>query len=420
MLQRLVISLIGLAAAPCIMAQGIVTYQGLRLVNATSPANSVTLMPPASITPYTITLPTSTGSFGNVLSNNGSGQLGWLSSMPVALSSITGATFSASLSNSTHQQWWSWSSLDASTTAFTLSSNSTAAASNLQTLLSANSTGSWGATANGESRAMYVSASQINAGRNVGLEIDVRSGTNNYALLATSGTTGIRAFDGLLFNPSAGLHIGPSIYASKGQLRLTSGTNTTTPQAGAWEYDGQVFYSSVAADNRGVIPSEALIVLTDDNTLTSQTAAQPLFDGANGSANGRVYLGAGTYEFECMLHLTSLATTGSFGFAFGGTATIDSQRWFTIGRKNNTGEVISDDGTGSGVMATAANTAIVTTGTGTTGYVWISGVLRVTVAGTLIPQISLGTAAAAVVKKHSYFIISPLGSSTVTTQGNWK
>ncbi|MBU3700204.1 MAG: hypothetical protein FGM33_09415 [Candidatus Kapabacteria bacterium] len=194
----------------------------------------------------------------------------------------------------------------------------------------------------------------------------------------------------------------------------------TTPQEGAWEYDGKVFYSTITQPNRGVIPSKSFVVLTADNTLTSQTAAQPLFDGGGGSTNGRIVLAEGTYEFECLLYLTSLSGTGSFGFAFGGTATIASQRWGTVGRKIVSGVAITTAAAGSGVMATAADLAIVTANSGTAGCVWITGIIRLSAGGTLIPQISLETAAAAVVMKNSYFMISPLGSSTVTTVGDWK
>lgn len=413
----MVVAIVSLESA--LYAQGVVTYQGLRLTSSDSTANAISLLPPSGITPYTLTLPPTQGASGQPLVNDGNGLLSW-GSISTPLSSIAGAAQSRTLAN-TAAQSWTWSTLDTATTAFTLSSNSTAAASNLQTLLSVNSSGTWTA-ADVESSALHMGGSTRPTGRNVALEIDVRSGTNNYALIASSGVSalgwGYSYVQPKTQYPTAGLHIGD------GKIRFTSGTNLTTPQAGAWEYNGTVFYSTVANDNRGVIPSESAIVLTADNTLTSQTAVQPIFDGTGtgGSANGRVYLAAGTYEFECMLHLTGLSTTSSsFGFALtAGTATIASQRWFTMGRKNTGTETLATDATVTGVMATAANTAIVSAGTVSTGYVFISGIVRISAAGTITPQISLGTAAAAVVKKNSYFVISPLGSSTVTTQGNWK
>jgi hypothetical protein len=406
-------------------AQGVNSYQSLRFINATAPTNSVTLQPPAGVTSYSLTLPTAIGTAGHVLVNDGSGQLSWSSGISSALSSIAAATTSSSISNGAFHTRWQWDQVTGGSTAFTLSSNSTAAASNAQTLLRITSSGNNNSLANSESIALNEGTSMIDGGKTFGVVIDARGGTNNYALIVRAGQT-VLARESVVgtatvLRPSAILNIGRSdTYPPFGSLKLTSGTLLTTPEAGAWEYDGTVFYSTVDNDDRGVIPSKSFVVLTADNTLTSQTAVQPLFDGGGGPANGRIVLPAGTYEFECMLYLTSLGATNSFGFAFGGTATIASQRWGTVGRKVATGVAITTPADGSGLMATAADLAIVTGNTGTVGCVWITGVIRLSAGGTLIPQISLETAAAAVVKKNSFFMISPLGSSTVTTVGNWK
>jgi hypothetical protein len=68
---------------------------------------------------------------------------------------------------------------------------------------------------------------------------------------------------------------------------------------------------------------------------------------------------------------------------------------------------------------TAANTAIVTATTATVGWAKVWGKIRVNASGTLIPQVSLGVAAAAVVGADSYFRIWPAGASAVTNVGNW-
>jgi hypothetical protein len=44
----------------------------------------------------------------------------------------------------------------------------------------------------------------------------------------------------------------------------------------------------------------------------------------------------------------------------------------------------------------------------------IKGTIRITVAGTIIPQVSLGTAAAAIVQPNSYFKVSRIGSATTS------
>ena len=411
-----------------VRAQSVNSYHSLRFINANTPTNSVTLSPPSGITSYTLQLPTTIGTAGQVLSNDGTGQLTWSSGSQTALSSLTGATATSSISNGAFHTNWQWDDIIGGSEALTLSSNSTAAASNAQILLSVTSSGNNNSLSNATSIALNETTTLNDAGPYYGMVIDARSGTNNYALIVRGGQTVLARESGTsgggdltTLRPSAILNIGRSdAYPPFGSMKLTSGTLLTTPQAGAWEYDGTVFYSTVDNDDRGVIPSKSFVVLTADNTLTSQTAAQPLFDGGGGTTNGRIVLPAGTYEFECLIYLTSLSGTGSFGFEFGGTATIASQRWGTVGRKVATGVAITAPAAGSGIMATAADAVIVSAGTGTAGCVWITGVVRLSAGGTLIPQISLETAAAAVVKKNSFFMISPLGSSTVTRVGNWQ
>lgn len=233
------------------------------------------------------------------------------------------------------------------------------------------------------------------------------------------GSTEYASFDNTgLFKPAFGVTVsGGALTAAVGTatlapLKLQSGTNLTTAAAGAFEYDGAAPYFSVAASTRGVLATEQLMVLSSAYTLTSQTAAQKVF---NGSTNGAVTLPAGTYQFECMFSLSSMsATSGSFGFALGGTAT-KTESWRATAVKAAPATANSDQET----YNTAANTTLVAANTTTTGYATIRGIIRVTVAGTVIPQVSLGVAAAAVVGANSYFKISPVGGAAVVNVGNW-
>ena len=198
------------------------------------------------------------------------------------------------------------------------------------------------------------------------------------------------------------------------QLILTAdplGTST----AGTVEYDGVALYATTTSAQRGVVATEQLIYLQSAYTLTSQTAAQALF---NVPANGQVTLTTGTYRFECLYSLSSLsATSGTFGFALGGTATI-TQTWMATARKSTlTDTTVTNPSVTS--YNTAANTSLTAANTVTTGFARINGTLIVTAAGTVIPQVSLGVASAAVVGVGSYFRISPLGTTTVTSVGNW-
>ena len=196
------------------------------------------------------------------------------------------------------------------------------------------------------------------------------------------------------------------------QLTLTSdplGSATT----GTFEFENPAFFMTGATSQRGAVLVDQYILLQATNTLTSQTAAQALFDV---TGSGQVTLVAGTYEFECQFSLSSLsATSSSFGFAFGGGATF-SQYWWSLANK---AAAITTAVAGSVTYNTAANTGIAVAAAGALGFARIHGVLTVTVGGTLIPQVSLGTAAAAVVGIGSFFKIRALGSSAATTSGNW-
>ena len=198
------------------------------------------------------------------------------------------------------------------------------------------------------------------------------------------------------------------------QLTLTSdplGSATT----GTFEFENPAFFMTGATSQRGAVLVDQYTVLQATNTLTSQTAAQALFDV---TGSGQVTLVAGTYEFECQFSLSSMSgSSGSFGFALGGGATF-TQYWIASARKS----ALTDTATTNALVVsynTAANTGLTVANLVATGFARIHGIVIVTVGGTLIPQVSLGVAAAAVVGIGSFFKIRALGSSAATTSGNW-
>lgn len=196
-------------------------------------------------------------------------------------------------------------------------------------------------------------------------------------------------------------------------------TLTTDPLSiattGTLEFATPAFYMTGAASQRGAVLVDQYIIQTSTYTLANQQAAQKLF---NASTNGTVTLVAGTYEFECTFSLSSMSgSSGAFGFALGGGATF-TQAWVATARKS----ALTDTATTNPTVVsynTAANTALVAANTVTTGFARIVGLVTVSIGGTLIPQVSLGVAAAAVVGVGSYFKIRALGDSAATTSGNW-
>lgn len=163
---------------------------------------------------------------------------------------------------------------------------------------------------------------------------------------------------------------------------------------------------------------EWLIRQDSTYTLTSQTAAQQLF---NASTNGRATLETGLYEFDIVVALTSMsATSGNATFDLAGTATLGSILWRGIGR-----DVAADGATGTyagswSADATLVAAPLVTAGTATSAFFEIEGTFEVTAAGTVQPRILLQTAAAAVVSAGSYMRLRKLSTSTsFATFGRW-
>lgn len=150
------------------------------------------------------------------------------------------------------------------------------------------------------------------------------------------------------------------------------------------------------------------LVSSSIKTLTSQTAAQDLF-----TAN-TTQIKVGLYKFECSFALKEMSDTlGTFGFALGGTA-VKTQAWMAIAGK---GEVQSTLPTpiasySSWTHLDSYNETLTPDSISTNGYAFINGIIDVTTAGTILPQVSLTVAAAAKVQKNSYFKLFPW---TVTT-----
>jgi hypothetical protein len=159
---------------------------------------------------------------------------------------------------------------------------------------------------------------------------------------------------------------------------------------------GELSAVTASLTSAGNLPVTFWQLGTTTRTLTSQTAAQQIFAQ---TTHGAVTLPVGTYEFEVFVPVSGLsATSGSFGFALGGTATFN-QDWWSLANKlgaNGTPE------TAQMLFGTAAVTTLATASTATSGMFWIRGTIRVSVAGTVIPQISLTVAAAGTVGVGAY------------------
>jgi len=203
-------------------------------------------------------------------------------------------------------------------------------------------------------------------------------------------------------------------------IYLTTGTNLTAAAQGAIEFDGTALYMTPFGTSRGSVPTYQIQVLNATYTLTSQVGVQKLL---NATTNGAVAVAVGLYEFECQFMLTGMsATSGTLGFALAGTATY-TQQWMAHASRSGSAAATIVTGNTNAVYQTqntAANTAITGSSTNTTGSALIKGFIRVTVAGTVIPQVSMSVASAAVVQTGAYFKITPISATSTTTNiGNW-
>ena len=115
------------------------------------------------------------------------------------ISDAVGAVAGNTIDNTNYSQEWQWSTLAAGT-GFKISSASTLAAGNTQTLFNVDLSGTSG-TAGQTTHAAKIANSHIDAGTNVALRLSSTNGANNYALIVDYGLGGFG-----LTAPTASLH----------------------------------------------------------------------------------------------------------------------------------------------------------------------------------------------------------------------
>lgn len=245
-----------------------------------------------------------------------------------------------------------------------------------------------------------------------------RNGDTAGLVIYTNGTTKAATFGDDQSLTLAGKFVTAAGTTSIAPINITSGTNLTTAAAGAMEYDGKVIYSTPNASNRGVSPSVHYMALTADFTGTNVNTAQKIF---NGSTNGAITLpGATSYEMEMVAHIHTTGTTShTIGISFGGTATLTSIG-YQVTVTNAATEVLGSSQT---LWVTVATNTVLTTATATATHhsIMVKGVVRVNAGGTFIPQYQWSAApgVAGVTLANSYIKLTPIGSNTVASVGNW-
>lgn len=211
--------------------------------------------------------------------------------------------------------------------------------------------------------------------------------------------------------------IGKGVYSSIGPTLTRTLIQSSTGSLLVLTGLASVFQAPIADDFSG---PEYWIMLDSAYTLTSTTATQKLF---NATTNGALTLGPGVYEHQALIRLTGMSTGASTNLSYtvlgAGTASLAANS-VTFSTGADGGVTVATAQSGSMTVGVATPQPIVTAATSQFLHAHVRGVFRVNTEGTIIPSVSLGTAAAAVVTAGTYFMVKRRSSiSGDTFYGAW-
>lgn len=199
-------------------------------------------------------------------------------------------------------------------------------------------------------------------------------------------------------------------------LLFQAGTNLSTPQAGAAEYDGGAFYLSPGASNRGVNTLKHFTSQNANWTGQNVNTAQPVF---NTDRDVFTLPGNTSYFFEALYHILTTGTTShQTGVLFGGTATLTSIAYMLLANQPG-----SETYSAGNIIWAAAATIIypfAAVAAATYSTFLLKGIVRVNAGGTFIPQFQFSAApgVAPTIAANSYFSLEPVGNGSVSFVGN--
>lgn len=209
--------------------------------------------------------------------------------------------------------------------------------------------------------------------------------------------------------PAGGTSVGP--------MQMTTGPLLTAAVAGGFEYLTNTVYVSPSASSRGILPATHFASNVGDFTMTYAAGAGfPWLQAANDTLT---LIANTTYFFEGLIKMTHGTTTHTTSMLFAGTWTVGSILYETEIWTGNDDAIST---TPSHKTTTAATSTVLNATAGTAATVIkFSGVLRVTTAGTLIPQVAMSADPTGTIlcKTNSYFRIWAAGSDTNAATGNW-
>jgi len=208
--------------------------------------------------------------------------------------------------------------------------------------------------------------------------------------------------------------------ASTAPLKLTSGTNLTTPEAGAVEYDGTVFYGTTDTNfKRGTLPitnyTSGTGTALGTNTEATNAVLLP-------TANDTITLSVGTYFLDVSYIVTRGATSTTSATARinirGSGAAVGNFSGMSLSAPTAGGATANFSFDAVNITTDNVLTAASTTAAGVY-TISLRGILKITTSGTIIPQYSLSANinAAGTVAKVLYFRLQQLDTQSAAAAG---
>lgn len=237
-------------------------------------------------------------------------------------------------------------------------------------------------------------------------------------------TTGVVSATGNVTGGNVAGFIVPSVgTASKAPILFTAGSSLTSPAAGAFEYDGVVFYTTPqATTQRGVNPSVHVMCLASDYLANDSASAQKVFNQGTGTLGTITLSATTTYEFEAVYYITRSVGTNSHTtatlFAFGNAPIAIS---YVADALSSAAGALATPSRAYSTAATALTVTAASTAANEHLVITLKGTVRTNLATTCQPQFQYSSApgGAPTVLKNSYIKFTPIGNSSMTSVGNW-
>ena len=273
-----------------------------------------------------------------------------------------------------------------------------------------------------------------------------------FTFLRTTSTTLAIANDSLLHgqgnigntsmafgNVNANAFVAMSSTGAYPPLKLNPGANVVATVNGAVEFDGNVFYTPTNA-GRGITPTKWMYILGANVNISTGNAdpvlgvPYSLLNGAQATAETPLGFNAnvGTYEFEGLFGVFTGTVAHAFNFGFGLSSGVISTIQYEVqfgnisnfmsngggfSQSGNTFSTMFWDNTAGGLIG--PNNLLVDNA----AYIKVKGIVRFTSAGKFVPTVywtgASDPGASTLSLRNSFFKVEALGTTTVTTIGNW-